>query len=456
MMDRLDKDRCSKQIWLLLMAFSAAFIIGALAAGDLKDLIPGLIRINTFPSQFTRDYFKLGGLGGSFLNTGLIGLACCAVLFFSKAKCTGLTVAAYWLNVGFGTFGMTLLTIWPFFLGVFVYSRIRKVSFGSVANIAMFSTALAPFAGELIFRYPSLEAGRFSVPGLAGAILLGIITGCVMPSLCAHAPNFHKGYDLYSAGPAAGFLAFVFYALMFRSPGIEVPGNTDLGDGERIFVNVFFLVIFALCLAAAYLMDRNCFADYRKLLNSDGYKTDFTDTFGMPAAMVNMGVYGLFILLYYNVVHGIGFTDGSLVITGAKFTGATMGAIMCMFAFSAQGAHPRLVFPIMIGYVLASVIPLAAYLTHLSDAVNWTLTTQAILVGVCFASGLAPVTGRFGFWAGAAAGAVHATLVMSVPLIHGGFCLYNGGFTAGITAFILVPVLECFMGDPEKRTRRPR
>ena len=75
---------------------------------------------------------------------------------------------------------------------------------------------------------------------------------------------------------------------------------------------------------------------------------------------------------------------------------------------------------------------------------SWTLATQGILVGLCFASGLAPISGRFGFFAGAVAGAIHALLVTSVPLLHGGFCLYNGGFTAGIAAFLLVPVLECF------------
>ena len=80
---------------------------------------------------------------------------------------------------------------------------------------------------------------------------------------------------------------------------------------------------------------------------------------------------------------------------------------------------------------------------------SWTLATQGILVGMCFASGLAPVTGKFGFFAGVAAGAIHAVLVTSVPLLHGGFCLYNGGFTAGITAFLLVPVLECFRKKKE-------
>ena len=198
----------SKMILRALLGFSVAFLIGALCAGNWGELIPGFVRINTRPSQFTMDYFVLGGLGSAFLNTGLIGLICCGVLYFSKAKCTGLTVAAFWLNVGYGTFGMNCVNIWPFIFGVWVYSRIKKVSFGSVANLSLFATALAPFASEFIFRYPNQEATGFSFVGLVIAIIFGIAVGLVMPALCAHAPNFHKGYDLYNAGPAAGFLAF--------------------------------------------------------------------------------------------------------------------------------------------------------------------------------------------------------------------------------------------------------
>ena len=164
----------------------------------------------------------------------------------------------------------------------------------------------------------------------------------------------------------------------------------------------------------------------------------------------------MFILLYFSVVHGLTFADGSLVLTGAKFTGATMGAIMCMYSFVAQGAQPRTVFPIVVGYVIASLLPLAAAAAGVVPAQNWSLTTQAILVGLCFASGLAPVSGKFGFWPGVIAGAIHATLVMNVPLWHGGFCLYNGGFTCGVVAFVLVPVLESFLGTKEERATKKK
>ena len=449
-MNRPEKDRNSRIILTVLTVFSAAFLAAALAAPDRERLVSGFIRINTYPSQLTRDYFALGGLSGAFFNTGLIGLVCCAILYLTKAECTGLTVMAYWLTTGFGTYGLTVLTMWPFILGGLVYARIRNVSFREVVHAALFSTALAPFAGELMFRYPLQEARGFSAAGLAGAVLLGIITGCAMPALCKHSQNFHKGYNLYNAGPAAGFLAFVVYCILYRSPGIEVPSNTDLGPGARLYVTVFFLIMFLLCLAAARIADRGCFRRYRELLRSDGYRTDFTVRFGIGPSLVNMGVYGLFILLYYSLVRGISIADGHPVVTGAVFTGATMGAVMCMFACSCHGAHPRTVFPVMIGYVIASLLPLAVCAAGITGAPNWTLTTQAMLVGLCFASGLAPLTGRFGFFAGVLAGALHAALVMSVPLLHGGFCLYNGGFTAGIVCFVLAPVLEEYQTKREE------
>lgn len=437
----------SKMIWKMLLYFSIALVIGALCAGDLGNLIPGLVTICTRPSQFTMGYFVLGGLGSAFFNAGLVGLACCGLLYFTKAKCTGLTIAAYWLNVGFATFGMNFFNIWPFFFGTFIYSRIKKIPFGSVANFAMFSTALAPFASELTFRYPNLETSGFSVPGLLAAIVLGIVVGCVMPSLCAHAPNLHKGFNLYSAGPVAGLLAFFVYCVLYKSPGIEVPTNTNLGDGEHLFVTVFFLIVFGLCFFFAYKLDKDCFKKYKELLKSSGHKTDFTATYGMGATIVNMAVYGLFILLYYNLVQGMTYVDGEVVFTSAKFTGATMGAIMCMYAFVGQGAHPKNVFPIIIGYAVASFLPFFVQMAGITEVQSWSLTTQGILVGLCFASGLAPIAGKYGFWPGVLAGAMHAIMVTSVPLTHGGFCLYNGGFTDGIVAILLIPVLESFMKE---------
>ena len=57
---------------------------------------------------------------------------------------------------------------------------------------------------------------------------------------------------------------------------------------------------------------------------------------------------------------------------------------------------------------------------------------------------------------GMIAGMLHAILVTTVVTFHGGFVLYNGGYTAGITAIILVPVLEYFFDISEQLTLLPK
>ena len=137
-------------------------------------------------------------------------------------------------------------------------------------------------------------------------------------------------------------------------------------------------------------------------------------------------VYGLFILAYYNLI-------------GAKFTGPTMGAIFCMLCCCCNGATPWNVWPIMVGYFLASLFGASA------------INAQGIIVGLCFASGLAPITGEYGIIAGIIGGILHYCLVTSVPAIHGGFNLYNGGFTAGIVCFLYVPILEHYFKSKSQR-----
>ena len=79
------------------------------------------------------------------------------------------------------------------------------------------------------------------------------------------------------------------------------------------------------------------------------------------------------------------------------------------------------------------------------------VSAQAIAVGLCFASGLAPISGVYGWPFGLVAGVAHYCLVTSVPALHGGFCLYNGGFTSILIAALLVPQLEAFFHTKAER-----
>lgn len=428
-LSQVRKHSTSSILRAVLCAFTLAYYIGALFAPDLQEMIPGLVRILTKPAVLTKDYFflDLGSISGSMLNYGLTGTLFCALMFLPGAQVTGTTVAAYFLTLGFCSYGMNILNVLPFVLGVFIYSLLKREPFAKFINFAMFTTALSPLVSEVLFRYPSTEVHGVEFSGICLALLIGIVTGVVMPSLCAHSPGFHKGYDLYNAGPAAGFLCFMLFAIMYKTLGIQAPViEATLGEGNALFVNTFCIVCFALCIVAGFILNENSFKGYGKLFLDSGYKVDFSAKYGAAPAIMNIGVYGLFIVAYYNLI-------------GAKFTGPTFGAIFCMLAFCCAGSTPLNVFPIMIGYVIASCFGVSP------------INNQAIVVGLCFASGLAPISGRYGIIAGAVAGILHYCIVTSVPAIHGGFNLYNGGFTAGIVCFVLVPVLETYFKTKDER-----
>ena len=63
---------------------------------------------------------------------------------------------------------------------------------------------------------------------------------------------------------------------------------------------------------------------------------------------------------------------------------------------------------------------------------------------------LAPVSGQYGP-SRHHRGPLHYCLVTSVPAFHGGFNLYNGGFTCGIIAFVLVPILGIFFKSKDEK-----
>ena len=80
-----------------------------------------------------------------------------------------------------------------------------------------------------------------------------------------------------------------------------------------------------------------------------------------------------------------------------------------------------------------------------------TIGNQSILIGLCYANGLSPITGKYGVGYGALAAGLHYLLVSAVPDMHGGFLLYNGGFTAALICILFVPQLEKFTKTKEER-----
>ena len=428
-------------IRLFLLASSAAYLIAAFLVPDRGQMMSGLAQILMSPAQLTKDYFEIGSVSGTFLNVSLVGFVCAAMTCLPGAAVGGGTIAAYFLTTGFSFWGINFLNMWPFFLGVMIYALVRKEPFPKYVNLAMFATALCPLASELLLRYPNdAEVHGVTLTGVALMLVVGGLIGFLTPAMAAHSPSVHKGYDLYSAALPGVLLGLMAVAVLYKSLGNTVPEIAATLDGSHPgMVWGFCIIFFGLCVLAGFWLNGKSFKGYGALLKDTGHKADFTAKYGPGLAIMNVGVYGLMILAYYIFVNAI---QGDAL---AGFNGVTIGIVFCMVCFGANGAHPGNVWPIMVGYVAFS------YAATLGFGGVFPVNAQAIMVGLCFASGLAPIAGDYGWWAGILAGGMHYLLVTSIPAIHGGFSLYNGGFTALVIAIILVPQLETFCKNREQR-----
>lgn len=133
----------------------------------------------------------------------------------------------------------------------------------------------------------------------------------------------------------------------------------------------------------------------------------------------------------------------------SRFHGFHSGSGLCGPNFHRYGTAPEkrvapsLWLPTVIYYGICGMY-------HHRKEIPWSLSTQGYINSAAFATGLCPIVGRYGIRAGIAAGFMCASLCTSTSALHGGLILYNGGFTTGITALILLPILEHYI--PKART----
>ncbi|MDU2664819.1 MAG: DUF1576 domain-containing protein, partial [Clostridium perfringens] len=131
----------------------------------------------------------------------------------------------------------------------------------------------------------------------------------------------------------------------------------------------------------------------------------------------NMGVLCIFSTLFVLLING-------------DLNGPTIGAIFSMAGFGCYGKNLANSVPLIIGASLASLI-------SISD-INSPVTVVCIL----FSTGLAPISGYYGWPYGIIAGFLHIFMVFNIGQLHGGLNLYNNGLAGGFVAAIIVPVIE--------------
>ncbi len=442
----------SKFLRLFFAFVSLCFIIAAVILPDRGNMLKGFVRILFSPCKISTNYFALGGYSATFFNMGIVGLFCLGLTFLPGCKPNNVTTLGVLLTIGFGSWGMNVVNMIPTILGVCLYGLVKKEKLGNVTNAMLYSTGIAPLISELLFRYPGAEYLGFNWLGAVLALVVGAIIGFFLPAGMAHAPNIHKGYDHYSAAVPVGFTAFFLRAVLYNVMLGTTPAKMELATlaaPEANFFyacNIFAIALFVVFIVFALLMGCKP-KDYWNLMKDPGHGVSFSSKYGNAAFLMNAGVFGLMIVAYYNFAALI---DPSQSLSNV-WTGMTFGIVFCMLSTCNSGSHPRNVLPIMAGYIVFSY--LFGWIASLFGVENYALSigSQTILIGLCYANGLSPISGKYGFGYGFLAAGLHYLLVSAVPDMHGGFLLYNGGFTAALICLVFVPQLERFCKTKEER-----
>jgi hypothetical protein len=384
-----------------------------------KEIILGLQSILSNPDTLVSDYIGVGGIGASFVNSGLLTLMFLFMLYKMKHRAHGVTIAGILTISGFALFGKNLLNVWFVVFGVYLYSRYQKDNFSKYLVVALFGTALAPVATEIIFS--SLLPYHLSIPL---GILSGILMGFILPALATSMLNFHQGFNLYNIGFTSGLVGTVYVSIL-RSYGFVPEPRFIWTTGNNFKFSIFLTILFlGLIVFGVYTRDRKL-SEFKNIFKYSGRLiTDYVKLEGLPFTLINMGLAGLLSLAY-------------ILIIGGDLNGPTIGGIYTIVGFAAFGKTPKTILPIFLGVSIGALTK------------TWGINEPAIQLAALFGTALAPIAGEFGSIYGILAAFVHSSVVLNVGFLHGGMNLYNNGFAAGIVAGFLLPIFEAFRKDED-------
>ena len=401
--------------YLVLLLFPVTCLILSFYFSNISELFNGLIKIIIHRDVLLTDYIEVGGLGATLLNVSLLTLINIFFLWILGFSIGGFQIAAIFTIAGFAFFGKNILNVWPIYIGGYLYAKSQKKPYKNFILISMFGTALAPMITEVAYALAHLNYW-----GILITTVVGIVIGFFLPPIATHVLRAHDGYNLYNVGFAGGLIGTLVHSFM-KSYGFVGGANMILSTDRDLFLKIFMLILFIVLIVIGYFLnDRSLTKGYVKLLKLPGRLIeDFTITAGFGMTLINMGVMG-FIGLFF------------VIISNGVMNGPIVGGLLTIIGFASFGKHPRNCIPIMIGVLLASIFNV------------WDTSSTPVIIAALFGTSLAPVAGEFGVIGGIVVGFLHLSLVMSVGALHGGMNLYNNGFSAGIIATLMVPVLSVF------------
>ncbi len=398
--------------YLFLLIYALSLLLFGLMADKPQRILEGLYSIVLSPDILITDYIAVGGMGACFVNSGLVTLAAIILLLVLRIDLDGRSYIAVFLMSSFALFGKNIVNIWVIILGVYLYTKFKKERFSDNVTTALLGTSMAPAVTELLFHIDQPLWIR-----LVLTLLIGSFIGFILPPLTAHVFAFHKGYNLYNVGFAAGIIGTVAVALSI-SYGFEPRSHLIWSSGNNIILGIYLSVIFLAFILTGYILNHNSFHGVKNIMNSNGrLASDFIKSESFGASLVNMGLNGFV---------GMGY----VLAVGGPLNGPTIGGILTIVGFGAYGKNVKNITPIMLGGFIGVVTKI------------WEVDDPRLLLAALFGTALAPISGVYGWKYGMIAGFINSSVVLSVGILHGGMNLYNTGFSSGIVAAIMIPVIR--------------
>lgn len=370
------------------------------------------------PARLINDFIEIRGIGAALINGALVGLIGLGLVLLNRVSISGPTYAAILTLIGFGFFGKTPFNIIPIFIGVYLAAKYVGKSFREYIIIALFGSALGPLVSTVAFELGLPYAGAFIL-----AVAGGIGTGFLLPALAVSMLHLHQGYNLYNIGLTCGFFG-LFAASLLRAGGHTFQAALNWYSETSLVLTLLVPVLSGLLILTGLLVGKKAaltgFLAIQK--HSGRLPSDFMDMESIGAALFNSGIIGLLF-------------SGYVFLIGADFNGPVIGGLFTIIGFAAFGTHVKNSWPVLLGVVSSTLI------------FGMPLSSPGPVLAAIFGTTLSPLAGQFGPLLGFTAGFIHLIMVSFTGSWHGAMNLYNNGFAGGLTATLLIALIQWYKNN---------
>lgn len=403
---------------------------------SLSELWEGFLRIQTHHLRLDSDMFSIAGnLGSPFLNASLLLFVSLLLYKLTDTEINGLEIAAMLSVYGFGFYAKSLFNVWPFIFGVLIEAKLNKVPLKRITFLALMCTALGPFVSTIAFDIKQLQPG--SPLAIILAYTVGILMSYVTAKVNAYFWKLHQGRILLNMGFTTGIVGIFTYNFM-KAIGLEFNSDPSaqylLGIDSRLVLAFSLLILYFPIYGLAI---NKGFTEVKKEVIStlsDG--GDYVVMYGLPKALINMGIVGLLSLLLL------------LLIPNTQINGPTISGIFVVVGFGAYGMTLRNVLPLWFGFIVTCLIVGALYGLFqqqplLQSALD-KLSNRSMLIAIFHGLGLAPTVKRDGVKCAMILASLHILNVTSTGILTGRMHAYNNGFSMALVVILFIPIWRLF------------